>query len=242
MFGRALTSFCLVALFSNSTNLFAASLSFVEQTRLIFNAPALSVSFPIQNNTNQKYLVKSSILDEKNNISADPNNNFLVLPEITVLSPGTKRLLQVTKITSDMPTDRESVFFLNGYFVPESKSRERDDSFLNLAFSINVKMFYRPLSLVDDRAIEKASETLIFEPINGTKVSVKNPTPYHLTFGKLVVNGVELVSDELRKMLKPYGNEIYKIAYPVKKATEIRWTLIDEYGNWTKELTVKRSN
>lgn len=242
MFGRALSSFCLVALFFYSTNIFAASLSFVEQTRLIFNAPALSVSFPIHNNTNQKYLVKSSILNVENNLPADPNNKFLVLPEITVLTPGKKHLLQVTKITGDFPTDRESVFFLNGYFVPESKIEAKDDSFLNLAFSVNVKMFYRPLSIVDDNAIEKASERLIFEPINGTKVNVKNPTPYYLTFGKLVVNGVELVSGELRKMLKPYGSEIYKIEFPIKKATEVSWTLIDEYGNWTKELTVKRSN
>ena len=233
MDGRTLFSVCFAISVFSFTTANSASLTFVEQTRLIFNANTNAASFPIKNDTDRRFLVKASVLDISGDSPGQPNSDFLVLPEVLVLRPGKHQQLKVVRVSGNFPKDRESAFFLNGYFIPEEK-KSSTDSTVNLAVSLNVKMFYRPVDIIDNQAIRKVSPLLEFGFKPGYLI-VRNPSPYHLTFAKLAVNGVELSSSQLKQMVKPFACADYEISLYNTGEKEISWVLIDEYGNGTQE-------
>ena len=238
MNGRTYLSVCLATSIFCYSTAFSASLTFVEKTRLIFNASGTSVGFPVKNDTSNRYLVKAAVRHEEKNAPASTTSHFLVLPEVMVLEPGKHQMLRVVRVSGDFPKDRESVFFLNGHFVPEAKKTRPTDSLMNLAVSLNIKMFYRPHNIIDDDAVKKVAPTLKFD-IKSNYLTVRNPSPYYVTFGSLAVDGVSLDQHQLKKMVAPFASTDYAISIPGGTVKKIQWTLIDEYGNRTKESILK---
>ena len=237
MYGRTFLSVCLATSIICFSPAYSASLTFVEKTRLIFNASGSSVGFPIKNDTLQRYLVKAAVRSEDNHSPGTVSPHFLVLPEVLVLEAGKHQMLRVVRVSGNFPNDRESVFFLNGHFVPEVNKTTSKDSAMNLAVSLNVKMFYRPQSIIDDHAIKKVATSLDFDA-GENRLTVRNTSPYYVTFGMLSVNGVKINPHQLKKMVAPFATTDYEITLPKGSSKTIRWALIDEYGNWTKELVL----
>lgn len=64
---RTVILVCLVILPTLYFSTQAASLTFAESTRLIFNATQSSVGFPVKNDTDLHYLVKGSVFEMKDN-------------------------------------------------------------------------------------------------------------------------------------------------------------------------------
>lgn len=224
-----LFSFCMSSALSST-------LTFVKSTRLIFDGSKKSASFPLQNDTHQRYLVKGSVKDAIQGGVGKVNNDFLVLPEVLLLKPGQHQQLQVRRVGGKYPQDRESVFYLNGFFVPESNPNSQDQ--LNLAISVNVKMFYRPASIYDFWATSKVTSKLEFlTDLQNKRLVVKNPTPYFVTFSQLNVGKESLTNEQLKMMVAPFGKQIYTVKSLKKGINKISWTLIDELGNDTDLLS-----
>ena len=209
------------------------SLTFVKSTRLIFNADQRAVSFPLKNDTNSHYLVKGSVLNLNGHEPGDVNLNFLVLPEVQFLEPGKHQELRVVRVGGKYPQDRESVFFVNGVFIPQSANQSV--STLNLAISINVKMFYRPETIVDKNAIKQVAKQLKFE-LTPQQLRVQNPTPYYATFSALSVDTYSLTNEQLKVMVPPYGENHYSVQGGGFKTAKVFWSLIDELGNDTEMM------
>lgn len=213
----------------------AESLTFVEYTRLIFNGTQKAVSFPLKNDTTFHYLVKGSVRNLQGNEPGPTSQDFLVLPEVLLLEPGKHQELRIVRIGGQYPTDRESVFFVNGVFVPEKHNQSTTG--LNLAISLNVKMFYRPESIIDKAAIKQVAKQLKFT-LTPQQLHVQNPTPYYATFSALSVDSYSLKNEQLKVMVPPFGESHYSIQGIGLKTGKISWSLIDEWGNDT-EMQVK---
>lgn len=230
---RLLSVFLASSLFASQAN--SASLAFVEQTRLIFNATSNAVAFPLKNDSSLNYLVKCIVKNaDSNGKPTTVNSDFAILPEVFVLSPQSRKTLQVARLSGQYPHDRESVFYLNGFFVPEVQG-QTENSF-NLAVSVNVKVFYRPKGLVKLEAVKDVSETLQFEYESGS-LKVSNPSPYFVTFGTLRVDEQSFGVEQLQKMVPPFGSQSYSIAVKNLKQVSVEWSLIDEFGNKTDQLS-----
>ena len=219
-------SFCLQAAHSES-------LTFVKSTRLIFNADQRAIPFPLKNDTDSHYLVKGAVLNLNGHQPGDVNRHFLVLPEVQFLEPGNHRELRVVRVGGTYPQDRESVFFVNGVFIP--KSANQSVSALNLAISINVKMFYRPEAIVDKNAIKRIAKRLQFE-LTPRQLRVQNPTPYYATFSALSVDSSSLTNEQLKVMVPPFGESRYAVHGVDVETAKVSWSLIDELGNDTERM------
>jgi len=114
---------------------------------------------------------------------------FTVMPPVSRIDPGKAQTLRILYTGETLPTDKESVFWLNVLEVPPKAARKPgEENALTLAFRTRIKLFYRPVSLQGDPA--QAPSQLSWRLVQAGSqpvLEVSNPTPYHVTIAELVL-------------------------------------------------------
>ncbi|EPF2004805.1 fimbria/pilus periplasmic chaperone, partial [Escherichia coli] len=108
---------------------------------------------------------------------------------------------------SNLPKDRESLFWLNVQEVPpKPEMKDGEGSVLAIAMNTRVKLIYRPLSIKDDR---KDAEKQLKLELRGNDTWLKNPTPYYMAIVDMKISGksVSLDKSTLAELsqLKPFS-------------------------------------
>ncbi|WP_286175358.1 fimbria/pilus periplasmic chaperone [Enterobacter sp. Cy-643] len=152
----------------------------VDRSRLIFNEGDKSVSLTIANrNTQDPYLAQGWIEDEQEKKLSGP---LMVLPPMQRVEAGSKTAVRVQALpeVSQLPKDRESVFYLNLREIPPKSDKKNS---LMLAMQIRMKIFYRPAALKVDVMADAVPGTMTLT-LNrqGNQYEIVNPTPYYFTF------------------------------------------------------------
>lgn len=199
----------------------------LDRTRIVYdgNKKAEKITF---NNTGGRFLVQAAVLDYK---AATLSDCFVITPPIfTSLNAG-EQVLRVLRSGCSLPEDRESLFLLRVNAIPSSPrdAEPNKDLRLRVSLGMGIKLFYRPSGLKISPA--QAGQDLQFMR-EGHRLVVWNPTPYYLTFNSLTVNGVALDNPS---MVPPYAHISWALAKGHAQ-DEVRWTLIDDYGNATREM------
>ena len=188
---RALTAALLVA----GCALFTAHANVViGGTRVIFPAKDGEVTVRLTNQSATPALIEAWI--DSGDASATPDKvhtPFLITPPLFRMEPNRDQSLRIlfTHSEQPLPTDRESVFWLNVLEIPPKPSSPQIQSkdYLQLAIRSRLKLFYRPAGLASDPM--KAPGELSFKAASAagsTALMVHNPTPYYVTIGKITVN------------------------------------------------------
>lgn len=98
---------------------------------------------------------------------------FIVTPPINRVDPGKGQTLQISFTGKQLPSDKESVFWLNVLEVPARNSAKKDDNFLQIAFRTRIKLF------IGRRRFRKSIEApdkLEWKTVDG-KLQAINKTP-----------------------------------------------------------------
>ena len=212
-----------------------------QATRIIFNEKDASLSFPVRNGSDSPYLLRTYIVNPQTQTTA---KQLYVAPEVLRLSSHSTQSCRIVRLTNDFRSDRESLFFLRGLFIPASYDRAPKDSrttsaSFTVALQINLKLFYRPRALAHSNGAALASETLAVTR-SGDTVRCSNTTPYHVTLSELKVQGKPCTLTAENSMLAPFATHAYLIdknrgTTPVT----VTWRAIDDYGNLTPESKAK---
>lgn len=212
-----------------------------QATRIIFNEKDASLSFPVRNGSDSPYLLRTYIVNPQTQTTA---KQLYVAPEVLRLSSHSTQSCRIVRLTNDFRSDRESLFFLRGLFIPASYDRAPKDSrttsaSFTVALQINLKLFYRPRALAHSNGAALASETLAVTR-SGDTVRCRNTTPYHVTLSELKVQGKPCTLTAENSMLAPFATHAYLIdknrgTTPVT----VTWRAIDDYGNLTPESKAK---
>lgn len=212
-----------------------------QATRIIFNEKDASLSFPVRNGSDSPYLLRTYIVNPQTQTTA---KQLYVAPEVLRLSSHSTQSCRIVRLTNDFRSDRESLFFLRGLFIPASYDRAPKDSrttsaSFTVALQINLKLFYRPRALAHSNGAALASETLAVTR-SGDTVRCRNMTPYHVTLSELKVQGKPCTLTAENSMLAPFATHAYLIdknrgTTPVT----VTWRAIDDYGNLTPESKAK---
>ncbi|RXT76256.1 pilus assembly protein [Pseudomonas syringae] len=104
-----------------------------------------------------------------------PNLPFIVTPALARMAGGGRQLLRIIHSGADMPTDRESVLWLNVQEIPQTAA----ENTLQIAVRQRIKVFFRPDGLQGDP--QQAPEKLNWQWVDDTGVQVENPGPYHVS-------------------------------------------------------------
>jgi len=211
----------------------------IDRTRVIYPAQAREVTVNLTNEATSPRLVQVWI--DQGDAQIRPEDSdvpFTVNPPIRRMEAGkglALRLLFNPLEGKSLPTDRESVFWLNVLAIrPKPQANEASNA-LQFAFRTRIKVFLRPDTL--RVPVKEAPDNLKWRRAEGTiaQVEVNNPSPYHVTLSSVAMtaNGTEH-STEDPPMLAPFTTLNVRLSGtpgPDHGKAQLNFTTIDDNGN-----------
>lgn len=219
---RPLISLGLLGLLA--VNQAAASIS-LSSTRLIFDGKHKEASLTVRN-SGEDVLIQSWV-DSDNLAAAVP---FAVTPPLARISGQEQQLLRVIYEGTGMPTDKESVLWLNVQEIPQASKIKNT---LQLAVRQRIKLFFRPAGLIGQAYM--APTELLWQLHNHsghTLLTVINPGIYHVSMSDITLisgTSTELAADS--SMIAPGQRK----EFPLKRlgssnSVKLIFSSINDYG------------
>ncbi|HID7482830.1 TPA: fimbrial biogenesis chaperone [Morganella morganii] len=202
----------------------------LSNTRVIYPGDARNgITYTLTNNTPRPYLLQSRVLPYGDSTPEDGTGEakkmpFIVLPPLTRFEPDTALTLRIRLTQNALPQDRESVFTLALNAIP-AQTDTGEQTRLIMSTQNNLKLFYRPAGLPPaDEAV--LAEQPVFRR-NGNTLTVKNPSPFYITFSSLSAGNTDI---DLRnaRMVAPFSEQSWPL--PAGAAGDLRWQLITDDG------------
>lgn len=194
----------------------------ITGTRVIYPSDAKEVSVKLNNAGKLPVLVQSWI--DKGDANAKPESikaPFILTPPINRVEAGKGQTLRISYTGEALPTDKETVFWLNVLEIPAKSKANTAENYLQMAFRSRIKFFYRPVGLPGD-ANEAAN--VVTWTGKGNSLLANNPTPYYVSFVTLSVNGKKIEGS----MVAPYSSLNVKL--PGHVGSKISGEYVNDYG------------
>lgn len=140
-------------------------------------------------------------------------------------------MLRVITTGNNLPTDRESVYWVNVKAIPPAPAGDESQNVLQLAIKTRIKMFYRPAGLPG--RVEDAPASLQWSH-KGDELIVKNPSAYSVTLDTVKVSGKEIQKVDL---VLPKAEAHYKIPEGTNSLSNVTFSAITDFGGETTPIT-----
>lgn len=195
-------------------------------TRVIYNEGNKDVSISVENPDKIPYLIQSWI----DNKDEKKQSDFTITPPLFRLNADRTNALRIFLTENKLPSDRESLFWLNIKTIPAT---ERTENSLQIAFKTQMKLIYRPKALKDVNFIEEQKK-LVWSK-SGNKITVNNPTPYFMNFQSISFDGTK--ANDV-SYAAPFSSATFEVNNSNTNGT-IKWEVINDYGSAPEALEKK---
>lgn len=198
-------------------------------TRVIYHAEEKNISIHIDNPGKHPVLLQSWIDNGNPEIKPEKiNTPFILTPPLTRVNENAGQTLRLSFIGSNLPMDKESVYWLNVLEIPPAENN--DSNKIQVAFRSRIKIFYRPKSLTDKGAQQAPSQLRWSQ--QDEKLTVTNPTPYFISSlaltvyqsGKKVVLPLDMIAPESKTIVSLPKSS------PVDYRNAVSIDTINDYG------------
>lgn len=211
----------------------------VNGTRVVFPAAQGETTVRLTNNNDHPSLVEAWIdAGDFNSTPDTAHTPFLITPPLFRMDANKDQSLRILYVqgAKPLPTDRESVFWLNVLEVPPKPTGPQfaGKNYLQFAIRSRIKLFYRPAKLPGD--VLKAPDQLTFKTAaSGRNVTLvaHNPTPYYITISSISLGADKASIQGADGMVAPFGD----LRLPLKgraqapaAGTSITFVTINDYG------------
>ncbi|CAI0793135.1 fimbrial biogenesis chaperone [Serratia marcescens] len=209
-------------------------------TRVIFREGDTEKTLMLLN-TNGYPIVAQTWVDN-GDVNAAPELSrapFVTLPSVFALPPAALKGLRILFAGAALPTDRESVFWLNLYEIPPSQPTTPPlASRVTLAMNTQMKIFYRPKALKGnaENAAEAVSFSLQKSP-GGYLLRCHNRSAFYLSFARISIHIGKRdypVRQESDMMTAPFSMRDYHLdgvaAPTLPSQITVQATLINDQG------------
>ncbi|MGT2511944.1 fimbria/pilus periplasmic chaperone [Cupriavidus basilensis] len=167
----------------------AAAAVVVSGTRVIFPAEEREMTIKVTNDGRLPSLVQTWIDVGNENDSPDKIDvPFTLTPTMFRVEPGKGQTLRIIYTNEPLPTDKESLFWLNVLDVPPKPTAEDERNRLQVAFRTRIKLMYRPAGLPGkvDEAPALLKWHIARDPeANQYVLKTVNPSPYVVSLGSV---------------------------------------------------------
>jgi len=165
----------------------------ITGTRVVYPAQEREVTVKIDNRGDKPVLAQSWVDDGVADATPETARApFTITPPVNRINPGKGQTLRLMYTGEPLPTDRESVFWLNVLEVPPMNKEKQNQ--LQMAFRSRIKIFFRPSALAGDANL--AGQSVTWKKVSGG-VEGTNPTPYYVSLANIA---------EDKDGKKPIGN------------------------------------
>ncbi|MFM0039807.1 fimbria/pilus periplasmic chaperone [Paraburkholderia strydomiana] len=212
----------------------------ISGTRVIYQASEREVTVKLGNEGDAPALVQVWL--DTGNPNALPDESkvpFTLSPPLFRLDPKKGQSLRLIYTQEPLPQDKESLFWLNVLEVPpraDAATGSNDPNSLQLAFRSRIKLFFRPAGLPGnaDDAAAQVRWKFVRKENGGYALEASNPTPYHVTFSRIVVaDGATNWTSDKGGMVDPGASADFDIGNLAPHATvpaQVDYTFINDYG------------
>lgn len=231
-----LTFFALFAFFVGST---AQASVIVMGTRFVFPADEREISVELTNPESTPALMQVWF-DDGNEKSRGENVPFNALPPLFKIAPQARQRLRIVHTKSNLPKDRESIFYINILEIPPKPNLKKEQSKNYLQFSIRsrFKLFYRPKLKMPRNNVERNIDWRLVQKGKQVLLQAKNSTPYFITISDLAfLHKKSKFEHESVFMLKPFSTsniELNKFNLPISTKGKIEFNSINDFGGKTE--------
>lgn len=210
----------------------------INGTRVVFPAQQGEVTVRLSNQSDKPALVEAWIDD--GDVKSTPDSvrtPFLITPPLFRMEPHKDQSLRIiyTQGTKPLPTDRETLFWLNVLEVPPKPTgAAANKNTLQFAIRSRLKFFYRPANLPGD--VSKAPDQLTFKAAadgQGAVLVVHNPTPYYITISQLAFGAKGKPIAGATGMVAPFADlklPLKGLLHAPSAGTPMVFTTINDYG------------
>jgi len=204
----------------------------LQSTRLVISPDTREVTLALRNTGSGPVLAQSWLDD--GNLDASPTDMrvpFVLAPAVVRVDPNSGAVLRLSYTREPLPSDRESLFYLN---VLETPPRDPNDTnVLTFQFRSRIKVFFRPVSLRPH--VQEAPDLLTWN-LQRRALEVSNPTPYYVSFAS-----IDLIADGKRTalasgMVAPFEKTRFDIPLTAKPTGKIaiHYEVITDFGGSSK--------
>lgn len=203
----------------------------IDATRVVYPAARREVSVHLRNPGETPALVQSWIdVGDPGARPGEAKSPFVLTPPLFRVEPAKGQTLRLIYSGDALPTDRESLFWLNVLDIPpRSPADPATPNRLEMAFRHRMKIFFRPESL-PGRAADAARAVIwsIVRSGDQTALEARNPTPYHVSFAGVEVASVTAQTD----MVPPFSARRFALPAGVRPAgpATVRYNFVDDFG------------
>ncbi|MFW9081404.1 molecular chaperone [Pseudomonas sp. P2757] len=196
----------------------------LSATRLVFDGEHKEASIKVSNNGDD-LLIQSWIDNDAGD--AVP---FAVTPPLARIQSREQQLLRVIYEGTGMPTDRESVVWLNVQEIPQTAKKENT---LQLAVRQRIKVFFRPAGLAAKAYLAPTQlRWQIHEQGRHATLTISNPGLYHVSMSDVTVRSGstnELLVDSM--MIAPGQSKTLKLKLAsASHYSLLNFSSINDYG------------
>ncbi|EPF1142020.1 fimbrial biogenesis chaperone [Yersinia enterocolitica] len=210
---------------------FANASVVMSGSRIIYSAGEKEHSIQLTNNDNFPNAVQVWL--DSGDAQSTPETGkapFIVTPPFFRIEANAGQTLRLKYTGSGLPTDRESVFYLNFLQVPPVNKAEKNNKMLVLMRN-RIKVSYRPENIAG--RVDQVSSALTFNVRQQGKdvVTGKNPTGFYATIasGEVVGGGKKLKMKS--EMIPPMSQAQWVIPNSsVPSNAIINFLLVNDFG------------
>ena len=205
-------------------------------TRVVYAAQEPEVTLKLTNTGQLPALVQVWV--DSGDPSSAPSSihvPFIVTPPMSRIDPSRAQTLRIVYTGEPLPTEHESVFWLNVLDIPPKPSTEASDSNqIQLAFRTRIKLFFRPAGLKGKS--EDAPAQLIWQLIqkNGKPaVQAHNPTPFHVSLIEVQVHsGNQVATFDDGDMVGPGKTRVFLLKGEISDSlgARVHHRALNDYG------------
>lgn len=202
----------------------------IQTTRIIYPEGNKEVTTQLRNNSSQDALVQSWLDD------GDPDSTpetadvpFILTPPVAKIAGNGGQQLRIKLLDSNLPKDRESVFYLNTLDIPPLNESLQNQNVMQIAIRSRIKLFYRPANLPFSTSEIKSH--VVLTKLDGNRVLVNNDTPYNLNLLKVKNNdkAQNILSEGL--MISPYTKQDVNLQNTkLLNGKTVELTIINDFG------------
>lgn len=152
-------------------------------TRVIYPASEKEVTVRLDNRSERPALVQAWI------DNGDPNQPlnkidvpFVLLPPVFRMESNKGQTLRIVYTGSNLPTDKESIFWLNVLDIPPRDKSLTNKNQLQMAIRSRIKLFYRPATLNTKDAATAATQLTWRKGNKSNQLTAINNSPYYINF------------------------------------------------------------
>ncbi|WP_392563916.1 molecular chaperone [Orbus wheelerorum] len=200
----------------------------VNGTRFIYPSNEKEITVQMTNSADRPAIAQAWLDNGDPNESPDTiKTPFQITPPISRIEAKGGQVLRIKLMDKQaIPTDRESLWWLNILDIPSlSKKEGKDQNVLQLAIRSRFKFIYRPVGLGNP---ETAIKQLSFEA-KGNQLTIDNKSPFYVTVTKIALDDKTPLNTKT-VMVAPFSAETLTVKKALKPGQLVTVNTFNDYG------------